>query len=34
MTEVSVAIGGDSIGKATARRVSSGEHVQLADLKL
>lgn len=34
MTEVVVVIGAGSIGQAVARRVSSGKHVLLADLKL
>ncbi len=34
MTEVVVAIGAGSIGQAIARRVSTGRHVLLADLRL
>lgn len=33
MTDVTVAVGAGSIGQAIARRVSSGHHVVLADLK-
>ena len=34
MTDVTVVIGAGSIGQAIARRVSAGEHVLLADLRL
>jgi len=34
MTDVTVVIGAGSIGVAIARRVSSGKHVLLADLRL
>ena len=33
MTEVTVVIGAGSIGQAIARRISSGRHVVLADLR-
>ena len=33
MTDVTVVVGAGSIGQAIARRVSSGRHVVLADLK-